>query len=163
MRAISDYIFDIQNWATEILTEPSEEFGGVSPGTIAKSSWDRGLVSFGVFLSLDDIRECIDFFPDTSRDIFIGVLSDVEGCSSPDLSTFIETLNKNLPLDDVLLSGHHPGDEHVPEYPDVEWVPCVEEPYAIIFIQRLSKYASPSYNPWTRYCDIVHHYKGQKR
>ena len=168
-RPVSDYILDIQKWTREVLSVPSEELGGQPPCPYAQGTWDAGLVAVGICHSLDDVTDALDFFPASSRDVFIAVLPDVERPSAEELARYVEEKNTGLVAEDMWLMAYHPEDdpsEYGLDYLDVEWEPVVPEEYSIIFIQYLSKLKDASYNleqqgyydkcPWGTYRDLVH-------
>ena len=169
VRPVSDYIEDLRRWTTEVLSRPSDQLRGMPPCPFAADAWDAGLVAVGLCDGLDDVTDALDFYPASRRDVFICVLPDVEGLTSEELARYVEDKNEGLVAEDMWLMAYHPDDdpnEYGLEYLDADWEPIVEEDYAMVFVQQLSKLTSASYNlekqgyydecPWKTYRDLVH-------
>jgi hypothetical protein len=169
VRPVSDYIEDLRRWTTEVLSRPSDQLRGMPPCPFAADAWEAGLVAVGLCDGLDDVTDALDFYPASRRDVFICVLPDVEGLTSEELARYVEDKNEGLVAEDMWLMAYHPDDdpnEYGLEYLDADWEPIVEEDYAMVFVQQLSKLTAASYNlekqgyydecPWKTYRDLVH-------
>lgn len=131
-------VAEIQRWSRQVLEKPSSHFNGLPPCPYAKKAWlDRRVqVDFG---GKETVMKHTKNWDD-SLDLLIVVTEDWEW---GDIDEWCDGENDKLSDDDLTLMAFVPGDDEEgtgqPEEEATDWEPLVEEPYAMVFIQRLSK------------------------
>lgn len=130
-------IAEIQQWSRQVLDRPSDHYNGLPPCPFARKAWaDRKVkVTFGD--KKEVIKQCLGW--DESLDLLIVVTEDWEW---GDIDEWCEGENEQLSDDDLTLMAFVPDSNAVPPgQPEEEledWDPLIDEPYAMVFIQRLS-------------------------
>ena len=131
-------VAEIQRWSHEVLQKSSAHFNGMPPCPFAKKAWlDRRVqVDFGGKDAV--LKHAKDW--DDSLDLLIVVTEDWKW---GDIDEWCEGENDKLSDDDLTLMAFDPNakgqDTGQPEEEATDWEPIVEEPYGMIFLQRLSK------------------------
>lgn len=130
-------VAEIQQWSKQVLERPSNHFEGLPPCPFARKAWADNKVKVGFGGKKEILKSCLNW--DESIDLLIVV---TEGWEWGEIDEWCEEENKQLAQDDLALMAFVPDSEAVPPGQPVEeledWEPLLEEPYAMVFIQRLS-------------------------
>lgn len=139
-----DVIDEIKAWSEHALEVPNKYFNNLPACPYARSAWKDDKVDF-VFkycAHKQDIYTAVSCFDDT-KDLVIIV--DFAFQESPDdfdedLKQLNNAISQGIFIDkDIWLMGFHPFEEANDFIDDGSFECQVEEPYALIFVQRLSK------------------------
>jgi len=135
---------EIRRWSKEVLEIPSPHFNGVPPCPYAQKAWaeDKVAILFKHEENYQSLYSCISQFDDKFE---LAILVDLSNNKTSeafheyldDLNDFIATgafIDK-----DIWLMGFHPDDEPNEFVEKASIEAETDEPYAMIFIQRLSK------------------------
>ena len=135
---------EIMRWSKEVLEVPSPHFNGVPPCPYARQAWadEKVAIVFKHEESYQSLYSCVSQYDDRFD---LAILVDLVNDKPPeafheyldDLNDFIATgafIDK-----DIWLMGFHPDDDVNDFVEDVEFEVETETPYAMIFVQRLSK------------------------
>ncbi len=135
---------EIIRWSKEVLEVPSPHFNGVPPCPYARQAWadEKVAIVFKHEESYQSLYSCVSRYDDKFD---LAILVDLVNDKPPeafhdyldDLNDFIATgafIDK-----DIWLMGFHPDDDLNDFVEDVEFEAETETPYAMIFVQRLSK------------------------
>jgi len=131
-------------WSAQVLEVPSEHFNGLPPCPYAKAAWAEGRVSvifkyehnyqclWSVLSQFDDAFDLVvivDLVEDRDPEVFHEYLDGVN-----------EAIAKGVFIDKAAwVMGFHPDDDPNDFVEDVDFEAIVEDAYALIFVQRLSK------------------------
>lgn len=130
-------VSEIQQWSSQVLEKPSKHFNGLPPCPFAKKAWlDKKVkVDFGDKKTV--INRCMNW--DDSLDLVIIVAEDWEW---GEIDEWCENENNNLENDDLTLMAFVPCDDAITPGQSQEeledWDHILDEPYAMVFIQRLT-------------------------
>ena len=127
---------ELQRWSEQALTPPSAFFNDIPACPYAKQAWadSRVKVSFGGPSEVEDLAGSWD----GSRDVIIVV---AQGWPNEEIEGWCESQNKILRDQDLTLMAFVPGGGPKTGQPDEDkedWVPIVDDEYAMVFIQVLS-------------------------
>lgn len=135
---------EIRAWSAHALELPNAFFGGLPPCPYARKAWadDRVLIIFKHEPSYQSLYRVISTFEDRYDLVIL-----VETRYDPDPDRFhdyLDELNKAISdgffIDrDIWLMGFHPEDEPNEFIDDGTFNPEIGTPYAMTFVQRLSK------------------------
>ena len=132
---------DIRSWSREVLEVPNPELNGLPACPYAKQAWKQNKVRVVEtdFLTKDVATEAQNF--DNTYDLVI-----VASYKFPEIDffdTYIEHLNDRYSENDLHIMGFHPEygaeDADLDFLYDNDWESSVEDEYAMLFIQSLSK------------------------
>jgi len=153
--ASSDYekgvIKELQDWTHLGLNVPNEYFNGLPACPFARQAWldEKVAVIFDDTHSWQCLYSTVSQFDD-AYDIAVIVRRTPLG-TPEDLHNYLgqmnEVISQGMFIDkDIWLMGYHPDDEEA-EFvaEDVEVEEMVEEPYLMVFVQRLSKIQEAAY------------------
>jgi len=132
---------DIRSWSREVLEVPNPELNGLPACPYAKQAWKQNKVNV---VETDSLVETVvkeaDWF-DNTYDLVI-----VASYNFPEIDffdTYIEYLNDTYSENDLHIMGFHPDygaeDADLDFLYDNNWESSVENEYAMMFIQSLSK------------------------
>ena len=135
---------EIQSWSKNIVEKPNPYFNNLPSCPYARQAWKTDKVSFlfkkdGGF---QDLYTVVSAFND---ELDVVILVDLAFEKDPEaFHAYLEDLNtvisNGMFIDkDIWLMGFHPYDEENDYIDDSTFMNAVEQEYAIIFIQRLSK------------------------
>ena len=132
---------DIRSWSREVLEIPNSELNGLPACPYAKQAWKQNKVNVVETHSLvDDVVKEAEKF-DNTYDLVI-----VASYKFPEIDffdTYIEYLNNKYSPKDLHIMGFHPDygaeDADLDFLYDNDWESNVEDEYAMMFIQSLSK------------------------
>tara|TARA_R100001163_G_C5066620_1_gene205169 strand:+ start:2993 stop:3619 length:627 start_codon:yes stop_codon:yes gene_type:complete len=132
-----DIITEIKEWSASVLEVTSDHFNGLPPCPYAKAAWINNRVKFD-FGDKDIVLDHIQGWDD-SCDLLIVIAED---WAFEEIEDWCEAKNDEIRKDDIVLMPFVPGegpDTGQPEEEATNWEYLVDEPYSMIFIQRLSK------------------------
>ena len=140
----AEIVKDIRLWSSEILEKPSPYFNNIPPCPYAKKAWmsDRVAILFIHENNHQTLYSCISQWDDKQD---IALIADLGNTKNVDeFHEYLDQLNQVISdgmfIDrDIWLMGFHPYDEENDYIDDSTFLSAVEQEYAIIFIQRLSK------------------------
>ncbi len=140
----AEIVKDIRLWSSEILEKPSPYFNNIPPCPYAKRAWmsDRVAILFIHENNHQTLYSCISQWDDKQD---IALIADLGNTKNVDeFHEYLDQLNQVISdgmfIDrDIWLMGFHPYDEENDYIDDSTFLSAVEQEYAIIFIQRLSK------------------------
>jgi len=144
-------ISELADWAHLSLNVPNEFFNNLPPCPFARQAWtdQKVAVVFDDTNSWQSLYSCVSQFDD-SYDMAILVRKNHLG-PPEDLHEYLGAMNEAISqgffIDkDIWLMGCHPEDGEA-EFVDknLEFEEMVEEPYLMVFIQRLSKIQEAAY------------------
>lgn len=132
---------DIRSWSREVLEVPNPELNGLPACPYAKQAWKQNKVNV---VETDSLVETVvkeaDWF-DNTYDLVI-----VASYNFPEIDffdTYIEYLNDTYSENDLHIMGFHPDygaeDADLDFLYNNDWESSVEDEYAMMFIQSLSK------------------------
>jgi len=135
---------DIRAWSKETLEKINPEFNGLAPCPYAKKAWvqDKVGIGFKKCPAFQDLTTIISTFDDRYDVVILVDLAFKEDAKK--FYQHIDGLNGAIAQGifierDIWLMGFHPDDEpHELSY-DIDFTPLGDRPYAMIFVQRLSK------------------------
>ena len=132
---------DLRNWSSQVLEVPNVLLGGLPACPYAKEAWKQNKVKVieTPNLGIDTICQARKF--DNTYDLV--VVASYTFPSPYAFTDFIEFLNDTFTKNDLHIMGFHP--EYGAEDADLdflyehEWESALEDEYAMMFIQSLSK------------------------
>lgn len=132
---------DLRNWSNQVLEVPNAVLGGLPACPYAKEAWKQNKVSVveTANLGIETICQARKF--DNTYDLV--VVASYTFPSQYAFTDFIEFLNDTFTKNDLHIMGFHP--EYGAEDADLdflyehEWESALENEYAMMFIQSLSK------------------------
>ena len=132
---------DIRSWSREVLEVPNPELNGLPACPYAKQAWKQNKVNV---IETDSLVETVvkeaDWF-DNTYDLVI--VASYKFPSIDFFDVYIEYLNDTYSENDLHIMGFHP--DYGAEDADLDflynnnWESSVEDEYAMMFIQSLSK------------------------
>jgi len=135
---------EIKDWSKHALEEPNDMFKGLPACPYAQKAWEDNRVGFSFLYEKNSqtLTTLISRFDD-SYDVVILIDFDFE----EDAEEFHESLERiNMAISegvfiqkDVWVMGFHPYDDPNELIDDNTFSASVNEPYSMIFVQRLSK------------------------
>ena len=140
----AEIVKEIKLWSSDILEKPSPYFNNLPPCPYARNAWvdDKVAILFIHEENYQTLYSCMSQWDDKHDIAIIADLGNTK--NSEDFHEYLDGLNncisEGMFIDkDIWLMGFHPDDEPSEFVQDVEFAPLVETPYAMIFVQRLSK------------------------
>jgi hypothetical protein len=140
----AEIVKEIKLWSSDALEKPSPYFNNLPPCPYARSAWasDKAAILFIHEESYQTLYSSISQFDD-NYDIAI-VVDLGNRKNAEDFHEYLDGLNQVISegmfIDkDIWLMGFHPEDAPSDFVEEIEFDPLVEKPYAIVFVQRLSK------------------------
>jgi len=135
---------EIKAWSSSVLEKPNPYFNNLPPCPYARSAWIKNKVAiiFNHENNYQSLYSCISQFDEQYE---IAVLVDLGNVKNADdfhqyLDSLNQVISEGMFIDkDIWLMGFHPEDEPSDFVEEIEFDPLVEKPYAMIFVQRLSK------------------------
>jgi len=137
---------EIRDWSAAALEKPSQFFNGMAPCPYARKAWAENKVAilFKYETSQQVLFSTVSQFDDNYD---VAIIVDFEFYKDPDVfHTYLDEMNDVIAdgmfLDcDIWVMGFHPEDEESEfvEELALDFDPHVEDEYALIFVQRLSK------------------------
>lgn len=132
---------DLRNWSSQVLEVPNAILSGLPACPYAKEAWKQNKVKVieTPNLGIETICQARKF--DNTYDLV--VVASYTFPSPYAFTDFIEFLNDTFTRDDLHIMGFHP--EYGAEDADLdflyehEWESALEDEYAMMFIQSLSK------------------------
>ncbi len=135
---------ELVEWSENVLQEPSPFFNNLPPCPYARQAWIEGRVA--VIYKYETNKQALYSTVSRFDDVFdLAVIIDLEYDQDPELfHTYLDEMNDVIAdgmfIDrDIWVMGFHPDDEESEFVEDVEFSPQTDAPYAMIFVQRLSK------------------------
>jgi hypothetical protein len=135
---------EIRRWSSDVLEKPNAYFNDLPPCPYARNAWveDRVALLFIHEENYQTLYSCISQWDDKQDIAIIADLGNTK--DSDDFHEYLDGLNLRISegmfIDkDIWLMGFHPDDDPSDFVQEVEFAPLVERPYAMIFVQRLSK------------------------
>lgn len=134
---------EIRAWSAYALEKPNPYFNNLPPCPFAKKSWmDGGVSIIFKYGGTQAITSVISQFPDPLDLVII-----VDQFYRRDADAFhdeIDLLNEQIAQNvfgdpDIWVAGFHPDDDAEDFIDDGDFEPRVNTPYAMIFVQRLTK------------------------
>mgnify|MGYP001163560732 FL=1 len=136
-------IEEVKAWTDQVLDEPNPFFNDLPACPYAKKAFISEKVgfSFSYDKGMQGLYTVLSQFDDTFDVIAYVQFEHTE--DSQDFHETIASLNHAISMGifiqkDLWIMGFHPGDEQEEVF-DQEFDHVVDEPYAMIFVQRLSK------------------------
>lgn len=162
-------------WSKQVLEIPNEYFNGLPACPYAKKAWADNRVGF-CFKYNDHWQDLYTLIStwDDSKDVVILV----DFCPLPldQMDDYLNQLNEAISdgifiNKDMFLMGFHPEDEGNELLEEDDFESTVEEPYAMIFLQRLTKLQEASntlrmkgyYDVSQEYYNADHLYENRNR
>ena len=137
---------EIRDWSAAALEKPNQFFNGMAPCPYARKAWSEGKVAvlFKYEASQQVLYSTVSQFDDNYD---LAIIVDFEFYEDSDVfHTYLDEMNDVIAdgmfLDrDIWVMGFHPEDEESEfvEEMALDFDPYVEDEYALIFVQRLSK------------------------
>ena len=137
---------EIRDWSAAALEVPNTFFNGMPACPYARKTWAEGKVAilFKYEASQQVLFSTVSQFDDNYD---LAIIVDFEFYEDPDVfHTYLDEMNDVIAdgmfLDrDIWVMGFHPEDEESEFVEDlaIDFDPHVEDEYALIFVQRLSK------------------------
>ena len=132
---------DIRSWSREVLEVPNPELNGLPACPYAKQAWKQNKVNV---IETDSLVETVvkeaDWF-DNTYDLVI--VASYKFPSIDFFDVYIEYLNDTYSENDLHIMGFHPDygaeDADLDFLYNNDWESSVEDEYAMMFIQSLSK------------------------
>lgn len=132
---------DIRSWSREVLEVPNPELNGLPACPYAKQAWKQNKVNV---IETDSLVETVvkeaDWF-DNTYDLVI--VASYKFPSIDFFDVYIEYLNDTYSENDLHIMGFHPDygaeDADLDFLYDNNWESSIEDEYAMMFIQSLSK------------------------
>lgn len=140
---------EIRAWSAYALEKPNAYFNNMPPCPFAKRAWlDQSVAIIFRYGGSQAVRSCFAQFPE-ALDLIIVVdqfyKRDADSFHS-ELEDYNEAISQGLFGDrDLWVMGFHPDDDSNDFVDDGEFEPHINTPYAMIFIQRLSKVQEAAY------------------
>lgn len=139
-----DIVDEIRSWSEYALEKPNPYFNNLPPCPYARAAWKDEKVSFMFKYSAhkQDIYTAVSCFDDTYDLIIIVDFAFEEDPQEFDdyLSGMNEAVSEGIFINrDIWLMGFHPLDDANEFIDDGSFESDIEDPYALIFVQRLSK------------------------
>ena len=132
---------DLRNWSSQVLEVPNSLLGGLPACPYAKEAWKQNKVKVieTPNLGIETICQARKF--DNTYDLV--VVASYTFPSQYAFTDFIEFLNDTFTKNDLHIMGFHPDygaeDADLDFLYEHEWESAVENEYAMMFIQSLSK------------------------
>ena len=130
-------VAEIKQWSRQVLERPSDHYSGLPPCPFARKAWADNKVKVTFGDKKEVLKQCLNW--DESLDLLIVVTEDWDW---GDIDDWCEEENEQLSDDDLTLMAFVPDSDNVPPGQPVEemedWDPLIDDPYAMVFIQRLS-------------------------
>lgn len=138
-----DIIAETKQWSKVALETPNEYYNNLPPCPFAKKAWIDQKVGFCFKYDKhwQDLYSLISQWDD-SKDVVI--LIDFNYLPLNKMDEYLNLLNEAISEGmfinkDMFLMGFHPDDEDNELLDDSEFDSTIDQPYAMIFLQRLSK------------------------
>ena len=136
-------ITEIKKWTEEVLDKPNPFFNNLPACPYAKKAFlaDKIGFSFSYTDHMQGLYTTLSQFDDTWDIVMYVQFKFVE--EPQDFHDYIAALNQAISMGifiqkDLWAMGFHPSDEQEEAF-DQPFEPLVDQPYALIFVQRLSK------------------------
>lgn len=132
---------DLRDWSSKVLEVPNAVLGGLPACPYAKEAWKQNKVSVVETsnLGIETICQARKF--DNTYDLV--VVASYTFPSQYAFTDFIEFLNDTFTKNDLHIMGFHPDygaeDADLDFLYEHEWESALEDEYAMMFIQSLSK------------------------
>lgn len=132
---------DLRNWSSQVLEVPNSLLGGLPACPYAKEAWKQNKVKVieTPNLGIETICQARKF--DNTYDLV--VVASYTFPSQYAFTDFIEFLNDTFTKNDLHIMGFHPDygaeDADLDFLYEHEWESALEDEYAMMFIQSLSK------------------------
>mgnify|MGYP006969394260 FL=1 len=140
----SSIVEEIMEWSSVALEVPNEDFNGLPPCPYAKQAWLDEKVA--ILFKYEDSYQCLYSTISQFDDKFdLVIIVDLANDKEPEaFHNYWEALNlfiaEGVFIDkDMWVMGFHPDDEPSDFVEDIDFEPKNDTPYALIFVQRLSK------------------------
>ena len=128
---------EIRIWSNKILETPSDHYNGLPPCPFARKAWADNKVKISFGGKEEVIKHCLQW--NDKIELLIVVIEDSDW---RDIDEWCEEENIHLVNDDLALMAFVPESDSIPSgQPDEEledWDHLIDEPYSMVFIQRLS-------------------------
>jgi len=128
---------EIRLWSRKILETPSDHYNGLPPCPFAHKAWTDQKVKISFGAKEEILAQCIEW--NDNVELVIVVIEDWDW---EDVEKWTEKENDNLKNVDLALMAFVPDSEATDSGQPIEemenWEPLLDEPYAMVFIQRLS-------------------------
>jgi hypothetical protein len=128
---------ELKTWSEQVLEKPSSHFNNLPPCPFARKAWAQKRVKID-FGGPEDINKWTSKWP-PHVDLLIVVAEDWD-CS--EISSWCDRENSRLLDKDLTLMAFIPGDEGEdtgqPEEETSNWDYLIDDPYPMVFIQKLS-------------------------
>ena len=137
---------EIRDWSAAALEQPSPHFNGLPPCPYARKAWAENKVAI-VFKYEDNMQVLYSMVSQFDDNYDVAIIVDVKFYEDSDvfhgyLDEMNDVIADGMFIDrDIWVMGFHPGDEpnEFVEELALDFEPYVEDEYALIFVQRLSK------------------------
>ena len=136
-------ITETREWSAQALEIANPNYNGLPACPFAKKAWseDRVGITFKYDADWQHLYKLISQWDDT-KDVV--VLIDFSPLPLDELDQYLDKLNDAIAEGffinrDMFLMGFHPDDDENEFLDDEDFIWTVEESYAMIFLQRLSK------------------------
>ena len=140
----AEIVKEIRLWSLDILEKPNPYFNNLPPCPYARNAWadDKVAILFIHEENYQTLYSCVSQWDDKQDIAIIADLGNTK--NSEDFHEYLDGLNYRISegmfIDkDIWLMGFHPDDAPSDFVQEVAFAPLVETPYAMIFVQRLSK------------------------
>ena len=140
----SDYLQEIKAWSKHALEKPTKYFNGLPPCPFAEKAWKDNRVDF-VVKDTDNKQVLYTTVSQFPNDLDIVLIIDKKyEQEAQKFHEYLDSMNvaisQGMFIDkDIWVMGFHPEDEASEYVDDKDFCNLVEEEYAIIFVQRLTK------------------------
>lgn len=128
---------EIQNWIFGYLDQPSEYYGGSKPCPFAAKAWVNAKVTVTI-----GGPEMVDKIAQSwSDDYDLRIVAVDPSTSWPGMEQYCDVVNPRLVDRDLVLIPFVPSkmESEDPASDPERWGRVIEKPYAMVFVQRLSK------------------------
>jgi len=132
---------DLRDWSSKVLEIPNVKLKGLPACPYAKEAWKQNKVNVieTEYLGIETIKQASNF--DGTYDLV--VVASYKFPSQYQFQEFIDYLNTTYTKNDLHIMGFHPDygaeDADLDFLYEHEWESSVEDEYAMMFIQSLSK------------------------
>jgi hypothetical protein len=146
---------ELRLWAKKYLTPNSPHFNGMPACPFAENALERDHVEIriGFGWSYSSIMDTARRFPQTKSIVIHAEVNPEK--SSADFHKDLNDINPQLAKSNLWLIGFHPDDPDPDFADDDDFTPLVDEPYAMVFVQRLTELDDAS-----RQLEAQRYYKG---
>ena len=135
---------EIMAWSDHTLHKPNQYYNGLPPCPYAKKAWEENKVAI-LFKYEDSFQALYSTISQWVDDLDLVIIVDLAFEKNPEsFHNFLDGINNAIAdgifIDrDMWVMGFHPHDEANDFIDDQSFMQLVDDEYAMVFVQRLSK------------------------